>query len=141
MNKVRKGKRFEYFVRDYFRRRGYKCFQLSASKPFDLIAFAGEYEYPFAIECKCGHNKIKAVKQLEKATSGLFINRILAYKTKFGVEFYDCTFDNIELVQIPNLRIRKLNAGETRTIESTDGPADNNQSESEGHIQSIECTD
>ena len=52
LNKSRKGKRFEYRVRDALIEAGFKAYLLSNSKPFDIVAWWHYGDIAYIFECK-----------------------------------------------------------------------------------------
>ena len=67
MSHYKKGRRFEYKVKNKLEQLGIKVFRLAASKPYDLLAFSKGVA--FAIECK--NYKITSKTQMESLFNNL----------------------------------------------------------------------
>lgn len=88
MNNSRKGKEFEYAVRDHLRERGYIAHLVSRSKPFDIVAWLPNSERAFIIECTTEKITPSKVKSFLANTEGIVAWRVLAEKRKGEIQFY-----------------------------------------------------
>lgn len=88
-----KGRRFEYRVRDLFKRKGYLVVRAAQSKPIDLICLKNGKT--ILVECKTDKTKLTRGRKLEllglARVSGASL--ILAYRSKRKIELLDLKSD------------------------------------------------
>jgi len=84
---IRKGRRFEYTVRDYLRCMGYEVIRSAGSRgPADLLA--GDGRHVLAIQCKInGDIRPRERERLVEFARKFRAMPVLAFKGKKGVEF------------------------------------------------------
>ena len=89
-----KGRRFEYRVRDLFKRKGYIVIRAAQSKPIDLICLKNGKT--ILVECKTDKSKLTKGSKLEllrlAQVSGASL--ILAYRKKHKIELIDLKNDS-----------------------------------------------
>jgi len=95
MTNYEKGRRFEYRVRDLFKKHGFIVVRAAQSKPIDLVCLKNGNS--ILVECKTnkrslGKNGKKELLNMAK-TSGA--KPILAYKEKRKVKLFDVEADNL----------------------------------------------
>lgn len=95
MTNYEKGRRFEYRVRDLFKKHGFIVVRAAQSKPIDLVCLKNGKS--ILVECKTnkrslGKNGKKELLNMAK-TSGA--KPILAYKEKRTVKLLDVETDNL----------------------------------------------
>lgn len=93
MNNSRKGKKFEYAVRDHLRERGHIAHLISRSKPFDIVAWLPNSERAFLIECTTEKVTPKKVRSFLANTEKITAWRVLAEKRKGKIQFYEVAWD------------------------------------------------
>ncbi|MEM3943328.1 MAG: hypothetical protein QXJ59_04505 [Thermofilaceae archaeon] len=69
MSSYRKGRRFEYEVRDFLKEKGWLVLRCAGSKPFDLVALKKGLP-PLLIECKADAKlRLDQIRRQEKLAS------------------------------------------------------------------------
>ena len=82
MSQYRKGRRFEYLVRDHLRKLGWTVFRLAGSKPLDLVAVRqGKVVF---VECKFKKPTKKEIEKVEMFAALLQLPVFLHYKDEDG---------------------------------------------------------
>jgi len=72
VNTNRKGSRFVDKVKQYLEERGYIVIKVSASKPFDLVAWIKGIPVAMLFECRTQGSLDKAFRDLRKASFGIY---------------------------------------------------------------------
>jgi Holliday junction resolvase len=84
----RKGRRFEWTIREIFRRRGWVVVRAAASKPVDLVCLKGRGRKSnvVLVECKYGGGGVtwKDVKPLLDVAERVNAKPVLAVQEKYG---------------------------------------------------------
>jgi len=106
INTNRKGSRFVDRVKALLEDRGYIVVKVSASKPFDLVAWEPGRCKPFLFECRSEGSIKQAFKDLEQKSKGILALRYVAKPYKSGVHFYVGSFLGHDLVEFEPLEGR-----------------------------------
>jgi Holliday junction resolvase len=93
MSRYAKGRRFEYRVRDFLRRRGYIVIRAAQSKPIDLVCLKANKI--LLVECKTEKSTLSKSKKTEllklAEASGALL--VLAHRKKRTIELIDVKTD------------------------------------------------
>jgi hypothetical protein len=87
MNRRRKGKKFEYRVRDYLRSLGYHAYLMSNSKPWDITAWAPGDKQAILVECKTRYDGPNSVSNFYLGTFKIPARKWVAIRDGNQVEF------------------------------------------------------
>lgn len=89
MSNYSRGRRFEYSVRDVFRRQGYVVIRAASSKPIDLVCLKDGRS--ILVECKTESSLVNRARltQLRQLSKKAGTSMIVARKRKAGVELMD----------------------------------------------------
>ncbi|MCS7094220.1 MAG: hypothetical protein NZ988_00185 [Thaumarchaeota archaeon] len=85
----RRGRRFEYEVRDLFRLRGWFVIRAAASKPVDLVCM--KRGSVVLVECKYGDKPTRTeLEQVRFISQSVGATAVIAVKERYGkISFYD----------------------------------------------------
>jgi len=77
INTNRKGSKFVDKVKKYLEDRGYIVIKVSASKPFDLVAWIKDIQVAMLFECRTQGSVAQAFRDLWKASLGIDADRFV----------------------------------------------------------------
>lgn len=85
----RRGRRFEYEVRDLFRSRGWFVIRAAASKPIDLVCV--KKGSTVLVECKYSDRPTRAeLEEVRTISQNIGVTAVIAIKERYGrITLYD----------------------------------------------------
>lgn len=103
INTNRKGSKFVDRVKKYLEDRGYIVIKVSASKPFDLVAWIKDIQVAMLFECRSSGSVLKAFQDLRKASFGIDADRYVVKPKGKRLQFWEARthgYRAMELIQL-----------------------------------------
>ena len=104
INTNRKGSKFVDKVKKHLEDKGYIVIKVSASKPFDLVAWIKNCSFAMLFECRTQGSVTKAFQDLRKASFGIDADRYVVKPKGKTLQFWEARthgFKAMELNQLP----------------------------------------